>query len=47
MSYCIKHRGRKNMTDAQRIFDYRLYRKCKVTENAFGILVNRFRAFSV
>ena len=39
--------GRKNLTDAQRLYDYRLSRKCSVTENAFGILVNRFRLFSV
>ena len=30
------------MTDAQRIYDYRLSRKCRVTH-----LVNRFRVFSV
>ena len=46
-SYCMKPYGRKNMTDAQRIFDYPLSRKRRVTENAFGILVNRFRVFSV
>ena len=46
-SYCTKPFGRKNMTDAQRIFDYHLYWKCRVTENAFGILVNRLRVFSV
>ena len=39
--------SRKNMTDAQRIFDYRLSRKHRVTENAFGILANRFRVFPV
>ena len=45
--YCTKPYGRKNMTDAQRIFDYRLFWKCRVTENPFGTLVNRFRVFSV
>ena len=46
-SYCMEPDGRKNLTDAQRLYDYRLSRKCSVTENAFGILVNRFRLFSV
>ena len=45
--YCMKPYGRKNITDDQRIFDYRLSRKRRVTENAFGIWVNRFRVFSV
>ena len=35
------------MTTAQRIFDYCLPRKPRLTENAFDILVNRFRVFSV
>ena len=43
----MKHYGMKNMTYEQLIFDYRLFRKRKVSENAFGILVNRFRVFSV
>ena len=46
-SYCMKPYGRKNMTDAQRTFDYRFSRKRRVPENAFGILVNKFRVFSV
>ena len=45
--HCMKHYGRKNITDAKRIFEYHLSRKRRVTENAFGILVKRFRVFSV
>ena len=45
--YCMKPYGGKNMADDQRIFDYRLSRKRRVTKNAFGIWVNRFRFFSV
>ena len=35
------------MTDEQWTFHYRFFRKRKITENAFGILVNRFRVLSV
>ena len=34
---CMKTYGRKNMADDQRIFDYRLSHRRRVTENAFGI----------
>ena len=43
----MKLYGRKNMADDQRIFDYHLSCKQRVTENAFGIWVKRFRVFSV
>ena len=44
--YCMKPYRRKNIADAHRMFDYRLSRKRRVTENAFEILANRARVFS-
>lgn len=42
----MKPYGGKFLSDLQRIFDYRLSRLRRVTENAFGIWANRFRLFS-
>ena len=41
----MKPYGCKNMADDQCTFDYHLSRKRRVTEDAFGICVNRFRVF--
>ena len=41
---CTKPFGQKHATDGQRIFNYRLSRARRTSENAFGILVQRFHA---
>ena len=45
--FCLKPFNIRNLTELQRIFNYRLSRKRRVSENAFGIWGNRFRLFSV
>lgn len=43
--HILKHYPFRNMTEEQRIFNYRLSRGRRVVENVFGHLANRFRVF--
>ena len=44
--HCLKPYSQSGLTPMKRVFNYRLSRFRRVTENAFGILTNRFRVFT-
>ena len=44
--HCLKPYSQSGLTPMKRVFNYRLSTFRRVTENAFGILTNRFRVFT-
>jgi len=44
-TYLMKPYNRQNLTKKQAIFNYRLSRARRISENAFGIFVSKFRIF--
>ena len=44
--HCMKPYGRKNLSDEERVFDYRCSRFRRISENGSGIWSNRFRLFA-
>lgn len=45
--HCMKPYSQRGLTPLKRVFNYRGFRKRRVTENAFGIWVNRFHVFTM
>ena len=43
--HCMKPYGQKNLSDEERVFDYRCSRFQRISENSFGIQSNRFKFF--
>ncbi|VVC42981.1 Harbinger transposase-derived nuclease domain, partial [Cinara cedri] len=43
--YLMRSYNRRNLTREQAIFNFRLSRTRRISENAFGILVSKFRIF--
>lgn len=43
--YLLRPNGGKHLEEDKRIFNLRLSRACRISENAFGILTQRFRVY--